>query len=47
METIFYSLHDFMLATKTMTYIGMGLGLVGLLGYWLFLTGRDESIRKY
>ena len=47
METIFYSLHDFMLCTKTVTYILMGLGLLGLLGYWLFLTGRDESIRKY
>ena len=47
METVFYSLHDFMLCTKTATYIFMGLGLLGLLGYWLFLTGRDESIRKY
>ena len=47
METIFYSLQDFMLSTKTMTYILMGLGVLGLLGYWLFLTGRDESIRKY
>ena len=47
MEHIFYSLHDFMLCTKTMTYVLMGLGLFGLLGYWLFLTGRDESIRKY
>ncbi len=47
METIFYSLHDFMLHTKTITYMLMGLGVVGLLGYWLFLTGRDESIRKY
>ena len=47
METVFYSLQDFMLCTKTMTYILMGLGLLGLLGYWLFLTGRDESIRKY
>ena len=47
MESIFYSLHDFMLCTKSMTYILMGLGVLGLLGYWLFLTGRDESIRKY
>lgn len=47
MEHVFYSLHDFMLCTKTLTYILMGLGLLGLLGYWLFLTGRDESIRKF
>jgi len=47
MECIFYSLQDFMLSTKNMTYILMGLGVLGLLGYWLFLTGRDEKIRKY
>ena len=47
MEHVFYSLQDFMLCTKTVTYILMGLGLFGLFGYWLFLTGRDESIRKF
>ena len=47
METIFYSLQDFMVHTKSITYILMGLGVLGLLGYWLFLTGRDEKIRKY
>ena len=47
METAFYSLHDFMLCTKTMTYILMGFGLLGLFGYWLFLTGRDEPIKKF
>lgn len=44
---IFYSLQDFMLSSKSWTYILMGLGVLGLLGYWLFLTGRDERIRKY
>jgi hypothetical protein len=47
MEHVFYSLQDFMLCTKTVTYALMGLGLLCLLGYWIFLTGRDESIRKY
>ena len=47
METIFYSLQDFMLCTKSMTYILMGLGVLGLFGFWLFLTGRDKPIRKY
>ncbi len=47
MDSIFYSLQDFMLCTKSLTYIFMGLGVLGLLGYWLFLTGRDERIRKY
>ncbi len=44
---IFYSLQDFMIYSKSVTYILMALGLLGLLGYWIFLTGRDESIRKY
>ena len=47
MEQIFYCLHDFMVHTKSLTYIGMGLGLIVLLGFYLFLTGRDEPIRKY
>jgi hypothetical protein len=46
MESI-YSLQDFMLCTKSLTYILMGLGVLGLLGYWIFLTGRDEKMRKY
>jgi hypothetical protein len=36
-----------MVFTKGMVYILMGLGVLGLLGYWIFLTGRDEKIRKY
>lgn len=41
------TLHEFMLHTKSWTYVLMGLTLVCYLGYWLFLTGRDEKIRKY
>lgn len=37
---VFYSLHDFFLCTKSVTYILMGFGLLFLWGYWLFLTGR-------
>lgn len=47
MATIFYSLQDFLLCTKSVTYILMGLAVVGMLGYYLFLFGRDEKIRKY
>lgn len=47
MDSIFYSLQDFMVFTKGIVYILMGLGVLGLLGYWIFLTGRDEKIRKY
>lgn len=41
MDTVFYSIHAFMLAGKTWTYICMVLGLFGLLGFYLFLHGRD------
>jgi len=40
----FYSMHDFMLCTKSLTYILMGLGLFGFCGYWLFLSGKDEDV---
>jgi len=42
MEAIFYSLHDFYLHSKSITYIFMGAGVICLLGWWLFLTGRDR-----
>lgn len=47
MDTVFYSLQDFLLRTKSVTYIIMGLSVLGLCGYWIFLTGRDDEIRKY
>ena len=47
MEQIFYSLHDFMLHTKNWTYILMGLAVLAAWGFYLFLSGRDEKIRKY
>jgi hypothetical protein len=43
MENVFYTLHDFMVHTKGAAYILMGAILLGLLGFWLFLTGRDEE----
>lgn len=43
----FYSLHAFMLETKTLTYVLMGLGIVALACFWRFLSDRDEDIRKY
>ena len=42
MESIFYSLHDFYLHSKSVTYIFMGIGIFCLLGWWVFLTGRDR-----
>ncbi len=47
MDQQFYSLHDFMLHTKSVTYVLIGAGLVVLAGFWLFLSGRDEKIRKF
>ena len=44
---VFLSLHDFMLHTKTITYVLMGAGVIGLACFWRFLTGRDDDIRTY
>ncbi len=47
MDGVFYSLQDFMLHTKTITYVLMGVGLAALACFWLFLSDRDEDIRKF
>lgn len=47
MEHIFYSLHEFMLHTKNITYLLIVGALVGIGCFWLFLTGRDDDIRKF
>ncbi len=41
-ETIM-TLQEFMLHTESVTYIIMGLSLVGVLGFWFFLTETDED----
>lgn len=43
MDPMFYTLHEFMLSTKSVIYLLMGGTLVGLLGFWLFLNGRDSE----
>ncbi len=43
METVFYTLHDFMIHTKGITYLIMGGLLIVLPLFWLFLTGNDEK----
>jgi hypothetical protein len=43
MGDIFFTLHDFLLHTESVTYILMLLSLLGILGFWLFLTARDED----
>jgi hypothetical protein len=47
MDSLFYTLHDFLLYSKSITYILMGAVLVGLLLFWLFLSGRDERKRTF
>jgi len=37
----FFTLQDFMLYTKGVIYILMGVALCGITGFWLFLTDRD------
>ncbi|MDM8524402.1 hypothetical protein QUF80_13625 [Desulfococcaceae bacterium HSG8] len=38
-----FTLQDFYTYTKGITYILMVLILVGMTGFWLFLTERDED----
>lgn len=42
----FATLYDFMVHTKSWTYILMGLTLAGLWLFWHFLTGRDDTSIK-
>ena len=43
METVFYTLQDFMTHTKGVTYILIILILIGMLGFWNFLVERDDD----
>jgi len=43
MENHFYTLQDFMVYTKGAAYYLMGLMVLGILGFWLYITGRDEE----
>jgi hypothetical protein len=43
MEGIFYTLQDFMTYTKGVTYIIMAAALISMVGFWLFLSGRDRD----
>lgn len=43
METVFFTLQDFMTHTKGITYLVMGGILVALPLFWAFLTGKDDQ----
>jgi len=40
---VFYTLQDFMTYTKGVTYLLMAAILLGMAGFWCFLTDRDED----
>ncbi len=43
MENMIYTLQDYMLHIESITYIIMGISLVCIVGFWLFLTGSEED----
>ena len=43
MGNMFYSLHDFMLRTESITYILIVAALIGITGFWLFLSDSDDQ----
>ena len=43
MDSMFHTLHDFMLHTKAVTYILMVAALIGIAYFWQFLSGKDSD----
>jgi hypothetical protein len=43
MEKVFYTLHDFMLRTESITYILIVAALCGFIFFWRFLSERDDG----
>ena len=43
MDTIIYTLQDFMTHTKNITYLLMGGILIFMPLFWYFLTGREKD----
>ena len=43
MDNIYYTLQDFLTHTKGVAYILIVIILIGMLGFWKYLTGRDED----
>jgi len=46
MDGIFYTLQNFLTHTEATTYLIIIAVLLGMLGFWNFLTDRDEEIYK-
>lgn len=43
MDGMFYTLHDFMMHTKSVTYIIIVASLCGIGLFWRFLADRDDE----
>ena len=43
MDNIFFTLQDYLTHAKGVAYILIVLILLGMLGFWNFLAGRDED----
>lgn len=43
MEGAFHTLHEFMIHTENVTYWLILASLLGIVGFWRFLSGRDEE----
>ncbi len=41
MEHEIFTLHDFMLQNETITYVLLGISLICMVFFWMFLTERD------
>ena len=46
METIFYTYQDFYTHTKGILYLLMIISLVGIAGFWIFLSGKDDDNKE-
>lgn len=42
MESIYYTLQDFLTHTESITYLLIIGSLIGITWFWCFLTGNDE-----
>jgi hypothetical protein len=43
MESAIHTLHDFMFRTESITYILIVASLIGIAGFWIFLSGSDKD----
>jgi hypothetical protein len=43
MDQVFYTLHDFMVHTESITYLLVIATLIGMTLFWLFLTGGKHK----